>query len=50
MTEYIRQGVSRGGKARDFDGSLACLPIPDESMSPARRRSGSEIDVVRALY
>src|SRR5437879_10476325 len=49
MTKYISYGVSRRGKARDFNFSLACLPKPDESVSPARRRSGSEIDVVRAL-
>jgi len=49
MTDYISQGISRRGKARDFNLSLACLPVPDESVAPARRRSGSEINVVRAL-
>src|SRR5882757_7166603 len=49
MTNYIRQGVSRRGEARYFNGALACLAKPDESVSPARRRSGSEINVVRAL-
>ena len=49
MTDYISQGVSRRGKARDFNLSLACLAVPDESVAPARRRSCSEINVVRAL-
>src|SRR5882757_8992599 len=49
MTDHISQRVSRGGKTCDFDFPFACLSIPDESVSPARRRSGSEIDVVRSL-
>src|SRR6266702_3161946 len=49
MTEDIRQRVSRGGKTCDFDFPLACLSIPDESVSPARCRPRSEIDVVRSL-
>src|SRR5260370_17314205 len=49
ITDYVSQGISRRGKARDLNLSLACLPVPDESVAPARRGSGSEIDVVRAL-
>src|SRR5512141_2182414 len=49
ITDDISQGVSRRGKARDFNLSLACLAVPDESMAPARRRPGSEVDVIRAL-
>src|ERR1700733_14609137 len=49
ITDDISQGISRRGKARDFDLSLARLPVPDESVAPACRRSGSEINVVRAL-
>src|SRR5213596_2220481 len=49
MPQHVGKGVSRRREARDLDCSLARLPVPDESMSPARRRPGSEIDVVRAL-
>src|SRR6516165_3303650 len=49
IAKYIIQAVSRRGKARDFNLPFACPPIPDESVSPTRRRSGPEIDVVRAL-
>src|SRR6202043_720630 len=49
MTDDIGQGISCRGKARDFNLSLAGLAVPDESVAPARRRSGSEIDVVRTL-
>src|SRR5438105_4026277 len=49
MPQHIGKGVSRRREARDLNCSLARLPVPDESMSPARRGPGSEIDVVRAL-
>src|SRR3954454_3683632 len=49
MTDDISQGISGRGQARDFNLPLAGLAVPDESVAPARRRPGSEINVEWAL-
>src|SRR5947209_7036897 len=49
MTDDVSQGIARRRKARDFNLSLAGLAVPDEGVAPTRCRSGSEVDVVRAL-
>src|SRR3954469_2984076 len=50
VPEHVSPGVARWREARDLNGALAGLAVPDKGVAPARGRAGAEVDVIGTLF